>query len=256
MIDIIQSVLLGIIEGFTEFLPISSTAHLILASRLLGLSQSDFVKTFEIAIQSGAILAVLVLYWRKFLDIRVLKRIFAAFVPTAVIGFIFYEAVKTYLLESMALVLLSLALGGLFLIFFERWFKNKDAISDIKNMSYAQSMYVGLFQSIAMVPGVSRAAATIIGGMVLGMRRETIVEFSFLLAVPTMIAATGFDFLKSFNEFSDSEFSILGIGFFVSFITAIVGIRFLLRYIRTHSFSAFGVYRILLVLFMLMFMML
>lgn len=255
MIDITQSVLLGIIEGFTEFLPISSTAHLILASRLLGLSQSNFVKTFEIAIQSGAILAVLVLYWRKFLDKDVLKRIIVAFIPTAVIGFIFYSVVKTHLLGNMSVILWALGLGGIFLILFEMRFKNKDTAGDIKNMRYAHALYIGVFQSLAMIPGVSRAAATIIGGMLLGIRREAIVEFSFLLAVPTMIAATGFDFLKSFNEFSDSEFSMLGIGFLISFITAIISIRFLLSYIRRHSFSAFGIYRILLVLFMLLFMM-
>lgn len=256
MIDIYQSVVLGIIEGFTEFLPISSTAHLILASYLLGIAQSNFLKTFEIAIQSGAILAVVVLYWRKFLDKDILKRIIAAFIPTAIIGFIFYGIIKTYLLESIPVVLWALGLGGILLILFEMRFKNKDTTGDIKNISYRNSLCIGVFQSLGVIPGVSRAAATIIGGMMLGIRRETIVEFSFLLAVPTMIAATGLDLFKSFNEFSSSQFSVLALGFLVSFIMAIISIRFLLNYIRRHSFSAFGIYRILLVFFMLAFMML
>lgn len=256
MIDIYQSVVLGIIEGFTEFLPISSTAHLVLASYLLGIAQSNFLKTFEIAIQSGAILSVVVLYWRKFLDKDVLKRIIAAFIPTAIIGLIFYSIIKTYLLESMPVILWALGLGGILLILFEMRFKNKDTTSDVKHISYRHSLFIGVFQSFAMIPGVSRAAATIIGGMILGVKRETIVEFSFLLAVPTMIAATGLDLFKSFNEFSSSQFSVLGVGFLISFITAIVSIRFLLSYIRRHSFSAFGIYRILLVFFMLAFMML
>lgn len=256
MMDLFHFVLLGVVEGFTEFLPISSTAHLVLASRLLGMAQSSFVKTFEIAIQSGAILAVVFLYWRKFLDGGVLKRLVVAFIPTAVIGFIFYSIVKTYLIGNIAVILWALGLGGIFLILFERWFAKKDTISEIGDISYLSAFGIGVCQSVAMIPGISRAAATIVGGMALGVKRETIVEFSFLLAVPTMLAATGLDIMKSFHEFSNAEFSLLGVGFLVSFITAIISIRFLLHYVHGHTFSAFGVYRILLVCLMIIFLVL
>lgn len=256
MISGFSALILGIVEGLTEFLPISSTAHLILASRLLGISQSNFAKTFEIAIQSGAILAVLALYWRKFLDIEVLKKVVVAFIPTGIIGLILYKLVKEYLLGSMGVVLAALAIGGALLIIFEYVFKKKldsavldDSTSDnggSASISYKKAFWVGVFQSIAIIPGVSRAAATIIGGMLLGIRRETIVEFSFLLAVPTMLAATGLDLLKNADAFSSSEFGILFIGLAVSFVTAILSIKFLLRYIKKHTFTGFGVYRIIL----------
>lgn len=251
---LIESILLGIVEGFTEFLPISSTAHLVLTANLLGLSQSDFVKTFEIAIQSGAILAVLLLYFRKFFDIEVLKRVIVAFIPTGIIGFLLYKTVKTYLIGSTGIMLWSLALGGLFLILFEYFFKRDGNIKNIQEISYKNSFFIGLFQAVAIVPGVSRAAATIIGGLLLGVERRTIVEFSFLLAVPTLLAATGLDLLKSYGEFSNSQFSTLALGFVASFVTAIVSIKFLLGFVRTHTFTAFGVYRVLLVLAVLSFM--
>lgn len=248
MITHFIALILGIVEGFTEFLPISSTAHLILASNLMHIFQSDFTKTFEIVIQSGAILAVVALYWRKFLEWESLKKIIVAFIPTGILGLIFYKVVKTYLIGDTTVVLWSLALGGIALILFERFFNEKDRAADVKDITYKQAIGIGLFQSVAMIPGVSRSAATIVGGMILGLRRELIVEFSFLLAVPTMLAATGLDLVKSAHAISGSQFSVLAIGFVVSFITAIVGIKFLLGYVRKHTFTAFGIYRILLVL--------
>lgn len=248
MISLLHSVILGIVEGFTEFLPISSTAHLVLTSDILKIVQSDYAKTFEIAIQSGAILAVVALYWRKFLDFEVLKRIIAAFIPTAVLGLIFYKIIKNNLIGDTGVILWALAIGGLFLILFEYLFKNKDTITDIKEISYKKAFGIGFFQAIAMIPGISRAAATIVGGMFLGIKRQAIVEFSFLLAVPTMLAATGLDLLKSSHQFSGSQFSILGTGFIVSFVMAIISIKFLLNYIKKHSFTAFGFYRIILVI--------
>jgi len=248
MITHITAFILGIVEGFTEFLPISSTAHLILASDLLRIAQSDFTKTFEIVIQGGAILAVVALYWHRFLEWESLKKIVAAFIPTGILGLALYKVVKTYLLGDTAVVLWSLAAGGVALILFEKLFAEKDTVANIKDITYKQAVGIGLFQSIAMVPGVSRSAATIVGGMILGIRRELIVEFSFLLAVPTMLAATGLDLVKSAHSFSASQFGVLAIGFAVSFVTAIVGIKFLLGYVRHHTFTAFGVYRILLVL--------
>ncbi len=247
MITHLSAAILGIVEGFTEFLPISSTAHLILASDILNISQSNFTKTFEIAIQSGAILAVVALYWRRFLEKESLKKVIVAFIPTGIIGLVFYKIAKDYLLGSTAVVLWSLAIGGLLLIVFERFFKGREGVGDIKDLSYAKAAGIGLFQSIAIIPGVSRAASTIVGGMLMGIRREAIVEFSFLLAVPTMLAATGLDLLKNYREFSTSDFGVLAIGFAVSFVTAILSIKFLLNYVRKHSFTAFGVYRIILV---------
>ncbi|OGZ00376.1 MAG: undecaprenyl-diphosphatase [Candidatus Liptonbacteria bacterium RIFCSPLOWO2_01_FULL_52_25] len=252
VLDAASALILGIVEGFTEFLPISSTAHLNLASDLMGFAQSEYVKTFEIAIQSGAILAVVVLYWKKFLDWEIVKRVAVAFVPTAILGAIFYKLIKSFLIGNTVVALLALALGGLFLIVFEKLHKNPAdervrGLAD-STMSYKQSFLVGLFQSVAMIPGVSRAAATIVGGMLLGVRRAAIVEFSFLLAVPTMLAATGYDLIKSAGMFSLSEVNILAVGFIASFVMAVVSIKFLLSYIRRHSFTAFGVYRILLVL--------
>lgn len=248
MITHFTAFILGIVEGFTEFLPISSTAHLILASDLMRIAQSDFTKTFEIVIQSGAILAVIALYWKRFLEWESLKKIAAAFIPTGILGLALYKVVKTYLIGDTTIVLWSLALGGIALILFEKLFAEKDTVANLKDITYKQAVGIGLFQAIAMVPGVSRSAATIVGGMILGLRRELIVEFSFLLAVPTMLAATGLDLVKSAHAISSSEFGVLAIGFVVSFATAIVGIKFLLGYVRKHTFTAFGVYRILLVL--------
>jgi len=258
MIGNLSALMLGVMEGLTEFLPISSTAHLVLASDLLGIAQSNFAKTFEIAIQSGAILAVLALYWRKFLDPAVLKKLLAAFLPTAVIGLAFYKLVKTYLLGNTAVILAALAAGGALMIAAEYAFKNRPggsraakeaavigpAPARMEEVTYQKAFSVGLFQSVAMVPGVSRSAATILGGMLLGISRETIVEFSFLLAVPTMLAATALDLLKNLDAFSSAEFSVLAIGAAASFVTAIIGIKLLLRYIKKNTFIGFGVYRI------------
>ncbi len=268
MISLIQSLILGIVEGFTEFLPISSTAHLIIASNLMRLAQTDYTKTFAIAIQSGAILAVVVLYWKRFLDWQVLKRIIIAFIPTGVLGLLFYKLVKSYLLGNMNVVLWALGLGGIFLIIFEYIFKRRGinaatsfsegtsadhiAGDNIRAIGAGALLGIGLFQAIAIIPGVSRAAATIIGGMILGIKRATIVEFSFLLAVPTMLAATGLDLVKSYREFSLAQFSILAIGFIASFFMAILSVRFLLGYIRKHNFTGFGIYRIILVAIILL----
>ena len=241
-----HATILGAVEGVTEFLPISSTGHLMLAARLLGLTQTNFVKSFEIAIQLGAILAVIVLYGKSLLiDFKIAKRVCAAFVPTAIIGFALYKFIKHFLLGDSHIVLWSLLLGGVFLIVFEKNHKeNALATSDLKNISYHQAFLIGLFQALAVVPGVSRAAATIIGGLMLGIQRKTIVEFSFVLAVPTMLAATGYDLLKSAHHFSSGEWLSLAVGFFTAFLVSITAIKFLLRYIQNHNFVFFGVYRI------------
>lgn len=254
MLNLWHAVIFGVVEGFTEFLPISSTAHLILTAKLIGLSQDNFLKTFEIAIQAGAIIAVLILYWKKLLNIKIIKKLIVAFIPTGILGLIFYKLIKNYLLGSFSVILWSLALGGLLMILFEKFFKEKSDVSeDISSISYKKCFSIGLFQSIAMIPGVSRAAATILGGIYLGLKRRTIVEFSFLLAVPTMLAATGLDLIQGAN-FSESQFKFLAIGFLVSLITAVLSIKFLLAYIRKHNFTNFGFYRILIVFLFLIFL--
>ena len=242
---LLQSIILGVVEGITEFLPISSTGHLILTSRLLGLPQSDFQKSFEIAIQLGAIASVLVLYWRTFLEPAILSRVLVAFVPTGIIGFALYHVVKTYLFGSDTVVLWALGLGGVALIVFELLHREGEgAVGDVASISYSKAALIGLFQSLSIVPGVSRAGATIVGGLILGLTRSTIVEFSFLLAVPTMLAATGYDLLKNASSFAFREFVVLAAGFISSFVVALLSIKFLLAYVRTRTFIPFGIYRI------------
>ncbi len=246
--DLHTAIILGIIEGVTEFLPISSTGHMILAADLMGLEHTEFLKSFEIAIQAGAIASGVFLYWRLLLvDFEVIKRVAVAFLPTGILGLTLYRVVKSYLLGSTTVVLWSLFLGGLFLIVFEYWYREKDdATGEIRRMPYRTAAAIGLFQAIAMVPGVSRSASTIIGGLIMGLKRKTIVEFSFLLAVPTMLAATAYDMVMAAPEMTLSQFDFLVAGFVTSFIVALLSIKFLLRFIQTHTFIPFGVYRIVL----------
>jgi len=244
--DILQSALLGIVEGVTEFLPISSTGHLILAADILRVAQTDFTKSFEIIIQLGAIASVIFLYWKILWNLETIKKLAVAFIPTGIIGLLLYKIVKTYLLGNETIVLWSLFLGGLALIIFERRHNEDNSnIDSIKAISYKQAALIGLFQAIAIIPGVSRSAATIVGGLSLGIKRSTIVEFSFLLAVPTMLAASGLDLMKNYSVLlSPDKFWLLATGFIVSFIVALGSIKFLLRYIQKHNFTPFGIYRI------------
>ena len=253
MIQLAHTIVLGIIEGITEFLPISSTAHLILAADILNMPQTNYLKSFEIAIQLGAIMSVFVLYWRSFLVyFQVLKRVIVAFFPTGIIGLLLYRIVKQYLLGSTTVVLWALLLGGVAIVLFELFAKqdisnesNADTgTRNIANISYLHCFIIGLFQAVAVIPGVSRSAATIIGGLLLGFQRKTITEFSFLLAMPTMMAATGYDLLKNYQQFSSSQLGYLGVGSVVSFLVALLSIKFLLHYIKNHDFKVFGIYRI------------
>jgi undecaprenyl-diphosphatase len=248
--NIVHALIFGIVEGVTEFLPISSTGHLMLTAKLLQVGQSEFIKSFEIAIQLGAILSVIVVYWDRLISgIRIWKRLLVAFMPAAIIGVFLYGMVKRYLLSNNEIVLWSLFIGGLFLIIFELLYRQKEGVvQELSGISYRQALVIGLFQSVAMIPGVSRAAATIIGGLVVGLKRKTIVEFSFLLAIPTMFAATAFDLFKSARVFKPDQLVFLATGFLVSFITAIIAIKFLLFFIKRHNFISFGVYRIIIAL--------
>ena len=249
--NFITAFILGIVQGISEFLPISSTGHMILASHLMGLKHTEFLKSFEIAIQVGTILSVVVLYWRSLLvDFEVIKRLAVAFIPTGVLGLTLYKVIKGYLLGSETVVLCSLLIGGIFIIAFEYWYREKeDATSEIREISYKYALIIGLFQSIAMIPGVSRSASTILGGLWLGLKRKTIVEFTFLLAVPTMLAATGYDLIKSGSQFSFDQIQYLLVGFVTAFVVALLTIKFLLQFIKTHTFIPFGIYRIVLVVF-------
>jgi undecaprenyl-diphosphatase len=247
--DLITAVILGIVQGVSEFLPISSTGHMILASQLMGLKHTEFLKSFEIAIQAGTILSVVVLYGRTLLvDMEVIKRLIVAFLPTGILGLTLYRMIKGYLLGSEAVVLWALLVGGVVLVAFERWYREKpDAADEIRDISYKTALIIGLFQSVAMIPGVSRSASTIVGGLLLGLKRKTIVEFTFLLAVPTMLAATGYDLIRSGSQFSAGEFQYLLAGFVTAFAVALLSIKFLLRFIKTYTFIPFGVYRMVLV---------
>jgi len=249
--DFITAFILGIVQGISEFLPISSTGHMILASHLMGLKHTEFLKSFEIAIQVGTILSVVVLYWRSLLvDFEVIKRLVVAFIPTGVLGLTLYKLIKGYLLGSETVVLCSLLIGGIYIIAFEYWYREKeDATSEIREISYKNAVIIGLFQSIAMIPGVSRSASTILGGLWLGLKRKTIVEFTFLLAVPTMLAATCYDLIKSVSQFSIDQIQYLLVGFVTAFVVALLTIKFLLQFIKTHTFIPFGIYRIVLVVF-------
>ncbi len=253
--DFLQALILGVVEGISEFLPISSTGHLILASKALGIGESEFVKSFGIAIQLGAILSVVVLYGRSLLvDFKIMQRVAVAFIPTAVLGLVFYTLIKKFLLGNSLVVVWSLFLGGLFLIIFELLHLEKEeAKEDLRQMPFKTAFLIGVFQSFAMIPGVSRSAATIIGGLLLGLKRRSIVEFSFLLAVPTMAAAAGLDLLKSAHNFSSHEISCLGIGFIVSFFVALLSIKFLLQFIKNNNFIAFGIYRVIIAVIFLFF---
>jgi len=253
----IQAIIIGIVEGLTEFLPVSSTAHMIIASKLMNIKPDDFTKTFEIVIQLGAILAVVILYFKKLFNLANIKKLVVAFIPTVIIGFTLYKLVKSYLMENLTVIIWSLIIGGLILVVFEKLHKDKEETgegSGIAEISYRQCLYIGLFQSLAIVPGVSRSAATIIGGLALGLKRKTIVEFSFLLAVPTMLAASGLDLIKNAGTISSSQFGLLGLGFLVAFIIGGLSVKFFLKYIQRYNFVPFGVYRVAIGLALLLFL--
>ena len=245
--NFLDALILGIVEGITEFLPVSSTGHLILTSSLLKLQSTEFLKSFEIAIQMGAILSVVVLYAKSLIRNReMLQKVIVAFLPTAILGLLAYKAIKHYLLGNEMVVIASLLIGGIILILFELTHKSDGKESS--NITYTQAFVIGLFQSISMIPGVSRSAATILGGLFQGIDRKTVVEFSFVLAIPTMAAATGLDLLKSGTNFTTYEFELLLVGFVVSFVVAMFCVHWLLKYIQHHTFIPFGIYRIILAL--------
>ncbi len=242
----LDAIILGIVEGITEFLPISSTGHLILAAVLLHVAETDFVKTFLIVIQLGAILAAAVLYWRMLvLDPWILTKTIAAFVPTGVLGFVLYKVIKG-LLGNPAIVVWTLLVGGGLLIVLELWLRGRTvATRTVSEITFGQAVIIGTVQAVSMVPGVSRSAATIMAGLVLGIDRKAIVEFSFLLAIPTMVAASAYDIFKNRAMLTLGQVDLIAIGFIVSFVLAVISIKWLLGFVQTHTFIPFGIYRII-----------
>lgn len=246
--DFFQAVILSIVEGLTEFLPISSTGHLILTVQILKLPQTEFVKSFEIIIQLGAILAIVFLYFNKLLkNTKLWPKLIIAFLPAAIVGLTLYKVIKDILLSNSLITVIALLVGGVLLIILEKIYKEKDYhVSSLDQISNKQAFLIGICQSISIIPGVSRAGATIIGGMFLGLKREVALEFSFLLAIPTIFAASGLDLIKSNFSFTTNEYLLLLTGMVGSFITALLVIKFFLKYVKTHSFIPFGIYRIIL----------
>lgn len=248
--DYLQAIILSFVEGISEFLPISSTGHLILTSEIVKIQQTNFVKDFEIIIQLGAILAIVFLYYKEFFKNKeVWKKILTAFLPTAVIGFVLFKFIKSFLLGNLYVTLASLLIGGILLIILELVYKEKEHhVEKIEQISFRNAFLIGIFQSVAVIPGVSRSAATIVSALFLGTKRKAAAEFSFLLAVPTMLAATGLDLVKSNFSYNISEWTLMGIGLIGSFIVAIIVVKLFLKFIQNHTFIPFGIYRIIVAL--------
>jgi len=242
---VFEALILGIVEGITEFLPISSTGHMILVGTLLGIEQGVFEKTFEVAIQLGAILAVVAIYRERLKkNLLLWKKLIAAFVPTGILGLLLHDFVEK--LFNPVVVSTALVVWGIVFIIVELLHKEgKNAVDKPEEISYGKAIAIGLFQSLAMIPGTSRSGATIIGGMLLGMKRFAATEFSFLLAIPTMFAATGFQIVKNYQAITASNLAVLTVGFVTAFVSAFVAVKWLLDYVKSHTFIPFGIYRII-----------
>ena len=244
--DIFNSIILGIIEGFTEFLPISSTGHLIVASQFLGLKQDSINKAFEVIIQFAAILAVVLNYKEKFNinKIELWKKLILAFIPIGGVGFVFSHQIKE--MFSIQIVAIMFIIGGIVFLFAEKYYnEEKSYISNIEEVSYKQALLIGIAQVFALIPGTSRAGSTILGAMFVGLTRSASAEFSFLLAFPVMCATTGYDILKHYKEFTDINLIPLLIGFLTAFIVAYLTIKLFLKFLEKFTFVAFGIYRII-----------
>lgn len=243
--NILDVLILGLIEGLTEFLPISSTGHMILASWLLQMENTEFLKSFEVAIQLGAILAVVLIYYQRLINgWAIYQRLLVAFLPTATIGFVMYKLIKQFLF-SPVVVSYSLILGGLLLVWLNRWIEDSPPqYEDLEQIPLKNAFWIGMMQCLAMVPGVSRAGATIIGGILNGYDKKQATEFSFLLAIPTMLAATAYDLLKTGMAYSSQQYMLLGLGSVVAFVSAWLAVKVFLQLVVRYGFAGFGYYRI------------
>ncbi len=236
-----EAIVIAVVEGITEFLPISSTGHMIITEALLGMNIDEFTKAFTVNIQFGAILSVVVLYWKRFLQSWTFyQKLFVAFLPAAVIGFLAGDFIDS-LLENVMVVAIMLLFGGILLLFVDKWFKSE---SEDQEVTYPKALKIGFWQCIAMIPGVSRSAATIIGGMQQKLSRTNAAEFSFFLAVPTMAAASAYKLLKDYKHINSENIGILIIGNIVAFIVAMIAIRTFITFLQKHGFKVFGWYRI------------
>jgi len=244
---LLETLVLAVIEGLTEFLPVSSTGHLIIGTALLGIQPTAFVKLFTVAIQLGTILSVLVLYYRRFFQSwSFYFKLFVAFIPAAILGLLLSDLIDT-LLESTLTVAITLVAGGVVLLFVDKWFKNPK-VEHVDDVSYFAALKIGLFQCLAMIPGMSRSASTIIGGMQQKLNRKAAAEFSFFLAVPTMFGATAKKLLDFYSDgylFSAQEINTLLIGNAVGFLVAIIAIKSFIGYVAKYGFRVFGWYRII-----------
>ncbi len=249
-----ESIFLGALEGLTEFLPISSTGHLILASTLLGIPDSPAFSSFVIAIQLGAILAVVLLFFKDFLNRALLFRLLVAFIPTGLVGFFLYPFIKHVLLGDPMIVVLALAVGGAVIIAIERD-HGREVREElpVATLPLRKVFLIGCAQALAVIPGVSRSGATVMGGLLMKLPRATVLKFSFLLAVPTMIVATGYDLLKTPEALSGEQLGLLTVGFVTAFLVALLTMKVALAFVRKHSFTPFGWYRIGLALLFWMF---
>lgn len=261
--DALQAIIIAIVEGLTEYLPVSSTGHMILTAELLHVSPTPFSKAFMINIQFGAILAVVALYYKRFFkSLDFYFKLFVAFLPAAAMGFLLGDLIDS-LLEDVTVVAVALLLGGIVLIFIDGYFDRKNnttpsnsnildegsitkKIIEESEVSYKQAFFIGIFQCIAMIPGVSRSAASIIGGMFQGLNRKMAAEFSFFLAVPTMFAASGYKLMKDHDAITSDTIGTLVLGNIVAFIVSILAIKIFIGYLTKHGFWAFGYYRIVL----------
>jgi len=243
--DTLQAVILGFVEGFTEFLPISSTGHMIVVSQWLGLPQDATNKAFEVIIQLAAILAVVAKYRDKFTlrHIELWKKLVLAFIPVGVVGLLFYKQIKA--MFSVEIVAIMFILGGIVFLIIERFYKEEAAhVTNVEDLNYRQALWIGVAQVFSLIPGTSRAGATIVGGLLTGLNRTASAEFSFLLALPVMAAASGLDLLKHYREFQESNLLHLGIGFGVAFVVAYLTMRLFISFLSRFTFVSFGVYRI------------
>lgn len=245
--NLLDTIIIAIIEGLTEFLPVSSTGHMIITQALLGVESTEFVKAFTVNIQFGAILSVLVLYWKRFFQSwDFYYKLFIAFLPAAIIGLLFIDYIDA-LLESVLVVSIMLVLGGILMLFVDKWFDNPTTNQKI---GWKRALKIGFFQCIAMIPGTSRSMATIVGGMTTKLTRRNAAEFSFFLAVPTMTAAGGYKLFKLLTDptgmamIQDNLITLL-IGNAVAFVVGLAAIKFFIEYITRHGFKVFGYYRII-----------